>query len=113
MREVITTAIVALLAVFVFAAPKTASALPAQAAIDYSQNSQTTSDLVEVKKRYKKRYKRGRYYRGPRYRGRSYGRGYYGRGYYGRRYYGRGYYRRGYYGRGYGYRRRGGVSIWW
>ena len=108
MREVITTAIVALLAVFVFAAPKTASALPAQAAIDYSQNSQTTSDLVEVKKRYKNRYKRGRYYRGPRYRGRSYGRGYYGRGYYGRGYYGRGYYSR-----GYRYRRPGGVSIWW
>ena len=107
MREVITTAIVALLAVFVFAAPKTASALPAQAAIDYSQNSQTTSDLVEVKKRYKNRYKRGRYYRGPRYRG-----GYRG-GYRGRGYYGRGYYGRGYYGRGYGYRRPGGVTIWW
>ena len=102
MREVITTAIVALLAVFVFAAPKTASALPAQAAIDYSQNSQTTSDLVEVKKRYKNRYKRGRYYRGPRYRG-GYRGGYRGRGYYGR----------GYYGRGYGYRRPGGVTIWW
>ena len=100
MRGVITTAIVALLAVFVFAAPKTASALPAQSAIDHSQNSQATSDLVEVKKRYKrynKRYRRGRYYRGPRNRG-----GYYGRGYYGRRYYGR----------GYGYRRRGGVTIW-
>ncbi|MEE8633192.1 MAG: hypothetical protein V3S93_01815 [Methyloceanibacter sp.] len=106
MRGVITTAIVALLAVFVFAAPKTASALPAQSAIDHSQNSQATSDLVEVKKRYKKynkRYRRGRYYRGPRNRG-----GYYGRGYYGRRYYGRRYY-----GRGYGYRRRGGVTIWW
>ena len=111
MRGVITTAIVALLAVFVFAAPKTASALPAQSAIDPSQNSQATSDLVEVKKRYKrynKRYRRGRYYRGPRYRGRyyrgpRYRGGYYGRGYYGRRYYGR----------GYGYRRRGGVTIWW
>lgn len=102
MREVITTAIVALLAVFVFAAPKTASALPAQAAIEYNNANLAASDLVEVRKRYKKKYKnryrRGRYYRGPRYRG-----GYYGRGYYGRRYYGR----------GYGYRRRGGVSIWW
>ncbi|MBQ0817611.1 MAG: hypothetical protein KBT60_06510 [Methyloceanibacter sp.] len=97
MREVITTAIVALLAVFVFAAPKTASALPAQAAIDYSQNSQTTSDLVEVKRN---RYRRGRSYRGPRYRG-GYRGGYRGRGYYGRSYYGR----------GYGYRRRGGVTI--
>ena len=102
MRGVITTALVALFAVFVFAAPKTASALPAQAAIEYSNANQATSDLVEVRKRYKKkyrkRYSRGRYYRAPRYRGR-----YYGRGYYGRRYYGR----------SYGYRRRGGVSIRW
>lgn len=105
MRGVITTALVALFAVFVFAAPKTASALPAKAAIDYSKATQATSDLVEVKKRYKKnkkyknRYKRGRYY-GPRYRG---GR-HYGPRYRSGRYYGRG----NYYGR-----RRGGVSIWW
>lgn len=98
MRGVLTTALAALLAIFVFAAPKPASALPAQAAIDYSQ-ANSASDLVEVKKRYKKRYKKGRYYRGPRYRGRYYGRN---------RYYGRGYYGRGYYGR-----RRGAVTIWW
>jgi hypothetical protein len=122
MRGVITTVIVALLAVFVFAAPKPASALPAQAAIDLNNASQANSDLVEVKKRYKNkkynkkyknRYKRGRYYRGPRYGGRYYGRGYYGRRYYGRGYYGRRYYGRGYYGRRYGYGRRGAVTIWW
>jgi len=101
MRGILTIALAGLLAVFVFAAPKPASALPAQAAIDHSQ-ANSASDLVEVKKRYKykKKYKRGRYYRGPSYRGRYYGRN---------RYYGRPY---GYYGRPY-YRRRPGVTIWW
>lgn len=97
MRGVFATALAALLAVFFFSAPKPASALPAQAAINHSQ-ANSNSDLVEVRKRYKKnkyykkRYNRGRYY-GPRYRGR-----YYGPRYRAGRYYGR---------------RRGGVSIRW
>ena len=99
MRGFLITALVACLSVFVFAAPKQASALPAQAAVNYSH---TNADLVEVKKKYKykKNYKHHRYYRGPHYRGRYYGRGY---GY--RPYYGYGY-------RPY-YRRRPGVTVWW
>ncbi len=104
MRGFLITALAACLAVFVFAAPKPASALPAQAAVDYSH---TNGDLVEVKKKYKykKNYKHGRYYRGPHYGGRYYGRGYGYRGYGYRPYYGYGY-------RPY-YRRRPGVTIWW
>ncbi|ODS01455.1 hypothetical protein AUC69_06865 [Methyloceanibacter superfactus] len=107
MRGLLITALTACLAVFVFSAPKPASALPAQAAVNYSH---TNADLVEVKKKYKynKKYRYGRYYRGPRYGYRPY------RYYRGPRY---GYYGyRPYYGYGYGYRpywRRGGVSIWW
>ena len=104
MRGFLITAFAACLAVFVFAAPKPASALPAQAAVDYSH---TNADLVEVKKRYKynKRYNNNRHYRAPRYRGRNYGRGWGYRGYGYRPYYGYGY-------RPY-YRRRPGVTIWW
>jgi len=104
MRGLLITALTACLAVFVFAAPKPASALPAQAAVNYAH---TNADLVEVKKKYKyhKKHRYGRYYRGPHYRPYRY--------YRGPRYrYGYGY--RPYY--GYGYRpywRRGGVSIWW
>jgi hypothetical protein len=102
MRGFLVTALAATVAVFVFAGPKPASALPAGVVVNHTQ---ANADLVEVKKyKYKKRYKKGRYYRGPRYGGRYYGRGYYGRGYYNRPY--------GYYGRPY-YRRRPGVTIWW
>jgi hypothetical protein len=93
MRGFFVTALAACVAIFVFAGAKPASALPAKAALNYSH---TNADLVEVKKWYKKRYYRGgRYYRGPRYRSYRY------RPYYGYRY------------RPYGYRRRGGVTIWW
>ena len=96
MRGVLLTALAGLVAVFVVAGPKPASALPAAAALNYSHAS---GDLIEVKKYYKKRryYNRGRYYRGPHYRSYRYNRPYY-----------RPYYRqdnRPYY-------RRPGVSLW-
>ncbi len=78
MRGVLLFALACLIAVFVAASPKPASALPAAAALDYSP---TNGDLIEVKKTYKKRYKnrnryrnRGRYYRPYRYRSYRYGR---------------------------------------
>jgi hypothetical protein len=98
MRGVLVTALTATLAIFVFAGAKPASALPAAAALNYSQ---TNGDLIQVKRWYKRRYR------------------------YPRRYYGRRYYRPyRYYYRPYGYYRpyryyyrpyyyyRPGVSIW-
>ena len=72
MRGAIITALVATLAIFAFAGAKPASALPAAAALDYSQPS---GDLVQVKKWYRNRY-RGPYYRPYRYN-RPYYRPYY------------------------------------
>ena len=105
MRTVLFTALAGLLAVFVVASPKAASANPAAAALKLNQAS--SADLVEVG-----RYYRRRYYRPYRYR-------YYGRPYYRPyRYYGRPYYYRRpyyrpyrYYGRPYRYWRPG-VSVW-
>lgn len=99
MRGVLFMALAGLLTVFVVASPKPASALPAAAALNYS-HAQT--DLVQVKKYYKRRY---RYYRGPRYRPYRYRRPYY-RPY---RYYSRPYYRPYY--RPYRYYRPG-VNVW-
>ena len=72
MRGVLLFALACLLAVFVAASPKPASALPAAATLDYNH---TNADLIEVRKRYKKRYRnrnryrnRGRYSRSYRYR---------------------------------------------
>lgn len=91
MRGIVLMALAGLLAVFVVASPKPASALPAAAALNYSH---TNADLVEVRKRYKKRYR----YRRPYYRP------------YGYRPYGYRSYRYRPYGN---YRRRPGISIWW
>jgi len=98
MRGMIITALGAFLALIVIAGPKPASALPAAAALDYSQPN-ASGDLVEVKKWYKKK----KYYRGRNYRPYRYNRGPYYRPYRYRPY-------RPYYSP---YRRRGGVSIWW
>ena len=71
MRGVFLFALAGLLAVFVIASPKPASALPAAAALDINY---TNTDLVEVRRKYRKRYRkrnryrRGRYYRPYRYR---------------------------------------------
>jgi hypothetical protein len=97
MRGVIITALAATLAIVVFAGTKAASALPAAAAINYSQPN-NTGDLVQVKKWYKKKYHYRRpYYR--HYRPYRYYRPYY-RPYWGPRYYYRPYWYR------------PGVSIW-
>ncbi len=99
MRGALFTALAAFFAVAVLAGPKPASALPAKAALDYSH---TNGDLVEVKKKYKKRYRYGRsYYRPYRY-SRPYYRPY---GYYRPYYRPYPYYYRPYY-------RRPGVSLW-
>jgi hypothetical protein len=95
MRGFFLTVLAASLVTLILAAPKPASALPAAAALDYS-HANASSDLVEVKKWYKKRYYRPyRYARPYRYRP------YYYRPY---RYYSPYYYRP--------YYRRPGVSIW-
>ena len=105
MRGFLVSAFVASLAVLIFAAPKPASALPAKAALNYSD---ADAGVVQEIQRYKRgrynrgRYNRGRYNRG-RYRGRYYNRGRYYRPY--RYYYGPRYYRP------YRYYRPG-ISIW-
>ena len=89
MRAVFLTALVGVLAAFVVASPKPASALPA-ATTKALHHSHVNTDLVEVRKKYKRRYRPYRRYRRPYYRPyRFYGRPYY-RPY---RYYGRPYYR--------------------
>lgn len=101
MRGVLLTALAGLVAAFVVAGPKPASALPAAAALNYSHAS---GDLIEVKKKYyKKRY---RNYRRPYYRPYAYNRPYYRpyRYYRPYPYYYRPYYRP--------YYRRPGVSLW-
>ncbi len=101
MRAVAYTALAGLVAVFAFAGPKPASALPAAAALNHSQPQ--ASDVVQVGKRYRRGYR----YRRPYYRGHGYRRPYYRRPYY-RPYYNRRPYYRPYY-RPY---RRPGISIW-
>lgn len=64
MRGVLVVGLGALIAALAFASPTPASALPAAAAI--KQNNYANTDLVEVKRWYKKRYRR-RYYRPYRY----------------------------------------------
>ena len=110
MRAVVLTALIGLVAIFVVAGPKPASAVAAKADLNYSHAS---ADLIKVK-RYKRRYYRPyRYYRRPYYRPYHYYRRPYYRPY---RYYGRPYYRpyRYYYGRPYyrPYWRRPGVSVY-
>jgi hypothetical protein len=95
MRSVLFTTLAVLVAIFFVASPKPASATPAAAALNYSPA--TASEVVPVRRWYRRRY-----YRRP----------YYGRRYYRRPYYGRRYYRRPYYGRRYYYRRRRGVSVY-
>jgi hypothetical protein len=108
MRGVLLTVLAGLLVVFIVSSPKPASALAAGAALNYSH---AKTDLVEVKKYYKRRYYRRPYYRPYRHYRRPYYRPY--------RYYRRPYYRR------YGYRPyryyrpyyrpywgRPGVSVW-
>ncbi len=90
MRGFLVSAFVASLAVLIFAAP--ASALPAKAALNYSDAN--AGVVQEIKK-----YKRGHHYK----RGRHYGRGRYYRPY--RYYYGPRYYRP------YRYYRPG-ISLW-
>jgi len=103
MRAVFLTALVGFLAAFVVASPKPASALPA-ATTKALHHPQITTDLVEVKKRWKRRYYRPyRYYRRPYYRPYRYYRRPYYRPY---RYYGRPYYRP------YRYYRRPRVSVY-
>lgn len=97
MRGVLLTALAGLLVVFIVASPKPASALAAGAALNYSH---AKTDLVEVKRYYKRRYYRRPYYRPYRYYRRPYYRRY---GYRPYRYY-RPYYRP--------YWGRPGVSIW-
>ena len=104
MRGFLVSAFVASLAVLIFAAPKPASALPAKAALNYSD---ADAGVVQEIKKYKRgRYNRGRYYKRGRYNRGRYNRGRYNRG----RYRGR-YYNRGRYHRPYRYRRPG-VRIW-
>ena len=66
MRGAIITAFAATLAIFVFAGAKPASALPAAAALNYSQPN---GDLVQVRRYryYRRPYYRNRYYRPYRY----------------------------------------------
>ena len=90
MRSVLFTTLAVLVAIFFVASPKPASATPAAAALNYSPA--TASEVVPVRRWYRRRY-----YRRP---------------YYGRRYYRRPYYGRPYYGRRYYYRRRRGVSVY-
>ena len=85
MRSVLFTTLAVLVAIFFVASPKPASATPAAAALNYSPA--TASEVVPVRRWYRRRY-----YRRP--------------------YYGRRYYRRPYYGRRYYYRRRRGVSVY-
>jgi hypothetical protein len=101
MRAVFVGALVALAGAFVFAGPKPASALPATAAINYS-NTQANGALVEV------RHWKRRYYRRP-YRVYRYARPYH---YY--RPYRYSYYRPYYwpYYRPYHYYRRPSVGVW-
>jgi len=111
MRAVAYTALAGLVAIFAFAGPKPASALPAAAALNHSQPQ--ASDVVQVGKRYRRGYRYRRpYYRGNRYR-RPYYRGYgYRRPYYRRPYYRPYYNRRPYYRPYYRPYRRPGISIW-
>jgi len=95
MRSVLFTTLAVLVAIFFVASPKPASATPAAAALNYSPA--TASEVVPVRRWYRRRY-----YRRP----------YYGRRYYRRPYYDRRYYRRPYYGRRHYYRRRRGVSVY-
>ena len=85
MRSVLFTTLAVLVAIFFVASPKPASATPAAAALNYSPA--TASEVVPVRRWYRRRY-----YRRP--------------------YYGRRYYRRPYYGRRHYYRRRRGVSVY-
>jgi hypothetical protein len=66
-----------LAAILVFGFAATAHAAPV-AKPSASSNISASSDLVEIKKYYKRKGK----YRGPKYRGRGYYRGGYGRNYY-------------------------------
>lgn len=96
MRSVLFTTLAGLLALFIVASPKPASATPAAAVLKYSP--ETASEIVPVRRWYKRRYYYRRpYYRPYRYYPRPYYRPYryYGRPYYGPRYpyYGRRYWR--------------------
>ena len=103
MRSVLFTTLAGLIALFVVASPKPASALAGTTALNHSQAN--PSGLVEVR-RYRRRYYR-RHYRRPYYR-RYYSRPYRYRrpNYRPYRYYGRPNYRP------YYYRRRPGVSVY-
>ncbi|MEM7399490.1 MAG: hypothetical protein AAGF48_00205 [Pseudomonadota bacterium] len=102
MRSVLYTTLAGLLAIFVVASPKPASAMPAATLLKYSPP--TATEIVPVRRWYRRRYYRGRpYYRPYRYYRRPYYRPY--------RYYGRPYrYRYPYYGRRY-WRPRVGVYV--
>jgi len=99
MRSVLFTTLAGLIALFVVASPKPASALAGTTALNHSQAN--PSGLVEVR-RYRRRYYRRPYYR--RYYSRPYR--YRRPNYRPYRYYGRPYYRP------YYYRRRPGVSVY-
>lgn len=105
MRSVVYAALAGLVAVFAFAGPKPASALPAAAALNHAP-AQASSDIVQVKKK-RRNYRGYRNYRRPYYRPYSYNRRPYYRPYRSYRPYYRSY--RPYY-RPY-YRRRPGISI--
>jgi len=107
MRSVLFTTLAGLVALCVIASPKTASATPTAAVLKYSPA--TATEVVPVRRWYRRRYYRRPYYRSYRNYRRPYYRPYryYGRPYYGRRYYG---YGRPYYGRRYW--RRPGVSVY-
>jgi len=88
MRSVLFTTLAGLVAVFFVASPKPASATPAAAALNYSPA--TASEVIPVRRWYRRRYYRRpyRYYRRPYYRPYGYYRRPYYRPY---RYYGRPY----------------------
>lgn len=75
MRIVVYSALAGLVAVFAFAGPRPASALPAAAALNHTQ-PQASSDIVQVKKK-RRNYRNYRNYRRPQYRPYSYRRNYY------------------------------------
>lgn len=100
MRSILYAGFLGLIALFVVSAPKPASAVPAAAALNHAAG--TASEVIPVRRWYKRRY----YYRRPYYR--PYG--YYNRPYYRPYpYYGRPYYRP--YARPY-YWRRPGVGVY-
>lgn len=96
MRSVVFTTLAGLAAIFLVASPAPASATPAAAALNYSPA--TASEVVPVRRWYRRRYYRRPYYRYPYYRRPYYGRPYSYRPY--RYYRPYGYYRRPYWRRG-------------